>query len=311
MPKPELSFSVVMPAYNAARTIRAAISSVLAQTFQDFELIVVDDESKDETLEIARKFADPRIKTLTCEHSGIAATRNVGIAISRGKYVSFLDSDDVWLPSYLETMGTALDQEPNAAMAYGDAWMMDDATRRIGRSKAMAASNPPIPSPPGPHEFLIRLLHGNFVFVSATVRRSVLLSVGGFDETLASAEDYDLWLRVVARGCRVVRPPGIHAIYRRRRGSLSTDRKLMLGETARIYRKLADDDGLPGEVRGLAARRATEVSDELEWRRSIRGRVAAMRARLGDLKVQVLWGRYWYASPPKEVSAVFPDLRHL
>ena len=311
MPKPDPSFSVVMPAYNAARTIRAAITSVLVQTFQDFELIVVDDESKDETLEIVRGFADPRIKTLACEHSGLAATRNAGIAISRGKYVSFLDSDDVWLPSYLDTMGTALDAERDAGMAYGDAWMMDDATRRIFRSTAMTRNHPPIPPPREPLEFLVGLLQGNFIFVSATVRRSVLVGIGGFDVTLAPAADYDLWLRIVARGYRAVRPPGIHVIYRRRPGSLSTDLDAMFAEMVRIYRKLAGDDVLPRHVRRLAAHRASAVSAELEWRRSIRGKVAATRGRLGKLKARVLWRRYWYADPPEEISAVFPDLRHL
>lgn len=300
-----------MPAYNAAPTIRAAISSVLAQRLKDFELIVADDESEDETLDVVRGFSDPRIRILTGKHEGLAATRNAGIDISQGKYVSFLDSDDVWLPGYLDTMGSALDQEPEAAVAYGDAWVMDDTTRRIGHFKAMAAGNPPIPPPRDPLEFLARLLQGNFVFVSTTVPRSVLLAVGGFDVTLAPAADYDLWLRIVARGYRAVRPPGIHAIYRRRKGSLSTNRELMLAETVRIYQKVANDEGLPDDVRSLAARRASAVSAELDRRRGIRGKVAAMRGRLGDLKTRLPWSRYWHASPPEEVSAVFPDLRCL
>jgi glycosyltransferase involved in cell wall biosynthesis len=311
MPRPRPKFSVVMPAYNAANTIRAAISSVLTQTRQDFELIVGDDESQDETLQIVREFADSRIRVLACRHGGLAATRNAAADIARGKYVSFLDSDDVWLPTYLDAMGTALDQDSEAGIAYGDAWMIDDATRRIGRCTAMTGNNPPIPPPTEPSEFLARLLGGNFVFVSATVRRSVLHSVGGFDVTLSTAADYDLWLRIVARGHRAVRPPGIHAIYRRRRGSLSTNQELMLAETVRIYRKLASDNDLPGGMRDLAARRATAVAAELESRRHIRGRLAATRGRLGNLKAKVLWRRDWYARPPEEVSTVFPDLRRL
>jgi glycosyltransferase involved in cell wall biosynthesis len=311
MPKPTPTFSVVMPAYNAARTIHSAISSVLAQTFQDFELIVGDDGSEDETLKIVRGFADPRIQILAREHAGLAPTRNAGIGVARGKYVSFLDSDDVWLPRYLDSMATALDHEPEAGMAYGDAWIMDDASRRIGRWTAMTVNNPPIPPPHEPLDFLLRLLRGNFVFVSATVRRSVVLRVGGFDVTLAPAADYDLWLRIVARGYRAVRQSGIHAIYRSRRGSLSTDRELMLAEMVRIYRKVANDHGLPDAVRDLAADRASAVSAELDWRRRIRGKIAAMRGRLGNLKMKVLWRRSWYGSPPEEVSAVFPDLRRL
>jgi glycosyltransferase involved in cell wall biosynthesis len=300
-----------MPAYNAAQTIRAAILSVLAQTFQNFELIIVDDESDDETLDVVEGFQDSRIHILACEHQGLAATRNSGIWIARGTYVSFLDSDDLWLPRYLDTMRIALEQEPEAAMAYTDAWLMDDVTRRIGRSTAMAVNKPPIPPPSDPLQFLTLLLQGNFIFVSATVRRSVLMSVGGFDATLAPAADYDLWLRVVARGHRAVRPAGIHAIYRKRRGSLSTDRELMLTECARIYRKLLLDEALPAAVRDLTAERERDMTAALERRRSIRGKLEIARGRVGELSAKVRWRRYWYPTPPKEVAAGFPDLRRV
>jgi glycosyltransferase involved in cell wall biosynthesis len=300
-----------MPAYNAAKTIRAAISSVLAQTSESLELIIVDDGSEDETLEVARGFNDSRVRILPGQHQGPAGTRNSGTRVARGKYVSFLDSDDLWLPTYLATMRAALEQEARAAMAYGDAWIMDDATRRIGRSTAMALADPPMPPPSRPLEFLIALLQRNFVFVSATVLRSALVSVGGFDASLARAEDYDLWLRLAARGYRAIRSEGIHAIYRQRRNSLSSDSELMLMESARVYTKFALDGTLPAAVRELAAARETEVATTLARRRTIRGRLEIARGRLGNLRAKVGWRRHWHPNSPEEIATAFPDLRRV
>jgi GT2 family glycosyltransferase len=208
-------------------------------------------------------------------------------------------------------MRAALEQETAAAMAYGDAWIMDDATRRIGRSTAMALTDPPMPPPSRPLEFLIALLQRNFVFVSATVSRSALLRVGGFDASLARAEDYDLWLRLAARGYRAVRSEGVHAIYRRRRNSLSSDRELMLMETVRIYRKFALDDTLPAAVRELAAARETEVATTLARRRTIRGKIEIARGRVGDLRARIRWRRHWHPRSPEEIATAFPDLRRV
>lgn len=311
IPNQTPTFSVIMPAYNAAKTIHSAISSVLAQTCENWELIIVDDGSRDNTLEVVRRFDDARVYILSCNHGGPAGTRNAGIRVARGKYVCLLDSDDLWLPTYLATMYAALEQETGAAMAYGDAWIMDDVTRRIGRLTAMMLTDPPIPPPSRPLEFLIALLQRNFVFVSATVLRSALLSVGGFDASLARAEDYDLWLRLAARGYRAVRSEGVHAIYRRRRNSLSSDRELMLMESARVYRKFVLDDTLPAAVRDLAATRETEVATILARRRTIRGRLEIGRGRLGNLRAKVSWRRHWLPNSPEEIATAFPDLRRV
>src|SRR5437016_179026 len=106
------TFSVVMPALNAETTIGAAIRSVLAQTRTDFELLVVDDGSTDNTIDEVRRVADPRVRLLALKHRGVAVARNYAISEARARFVSMLDSDDLWLPSYLEVMGAALAGNP-------------------------------------------------------------------------------------------------------------------------------------------------------------------------------------------------------
>ena len=110
------TFSIVMPAFNAERTIAAAIRSALAQSREDFELIVVDDGSTDDTAEIAGSFAsDPRLVLIRSTNGGPAVARNLALAQARGRYVSLLDSDDLYLPTYLAETQEALLRNPEPA----------------------------------------------------------------------------------------------------------------------------------------------------------------------------------------------------
>src|SRR3712207_3903519 len=176
------AFSVVMPAFNAQRTIAASIRSVLAQTRDDLELIVVNDGSTDSTRDVAGQFTgDPRVRVVDQENAGPGAARNRGISAGSAPYISLIDSDDLWLPTYLEVMGAALDAEPMAGLAYTDAWVLDDWSGRIRKKTAMAYQNPPLPPPEEPREFLRLLLtRRNFVFTSTTLRRSAVEHAGPF-----------------------------------------------------------------------------------------------------------------------------------
>ena len=140
------TFTVVMPAYDRAATIDSAIASVLAQTQPDFELIVVDDGSTDDTAArvTAAMAIDSRIQLVRQENRGPTGARNAAFERARGRHVSLLDSDDLWMPGYLERIGAALDAEPSAGFAYSDAWVLDDRTRKIHRSSALAHTDRPI-----------------------------------------------------------------------------------------------------------------------------------------------------------------------
>ena len=128
-------FTVVMPAYNAAGTIESAVGSVLRQTIKEFELIIVDDGSTDDTLARLERFAgDPRVHVVSQPNRGPGAARNTAIGLARGAIVSMLDSDDLWLPTYLAAMDEALRTEVDSGFAYTDAWVLGDAGRIAART---------------------------------------------------------------------------------------------------------------------------------------------------------------------------------
>jgi glycosyltransferase involved in cell wall biosynthesis len=296
-------FTVVIPAFNAARTIGSAIRSVLAQTTQDFEVIVIDDGSVDETLRRAREFqTDPRIRVLTQPNQGPSAARNAGIAVARGFYVSMLDADNLWLPEYLEVMGAALDAEPDAGFAYTDAWVLDDATRRVRRKSAMSNQRPP-KTVPDPRTFFLLLLERNFVYTSVTVRRTILEEVGGYDESLWTGEDWEFWLRIVGRGTRAVRAPGRLAIQRNIPGSLSTDEARMIRNICEIYRRFTEDPTVDAEVSAFARRqldRWTETARHIEHPTVPVG----LRRSAGAIKRWALSPRYLLRRRPDAIEQV-------
>jgi glycosyltransferase involved in cell wall biosynthesis len=303
------TFTIVIPAYNAASTIGPAIRSVFAQTRDDFQLVVVDDGSRDETAERIRPFeADPRLEVVRQPNRGLAAARNTAIGRARGRLVSMLDSDDLWLPTYLEVMAEALDGDPEAGFAYTDAWLLDDGRRRIQRASAMAYQDPPDPPPAEPRAFLEELIQRNFVFTSATVRRSVLEEVGGYRESLAASEDYELWLRIVARGYRGARAPGLLAVYRKRPGTLSTDEARMFSSMLEVARIVAEEYDVPPAIRDLAHARMTSLNAALSRDGRALSARYRIRALLVRLKRAVLAPWLWHRTPPPEIRAAFPDL---
>jgi glycosyltransferase involved in cell wall biosynthesis len=252
------TFSVVVAAYNAARTLPASMRSVLAQTRSDFELIVVDDGSTDGTADAASHVSDERILYVRQQNLGPAAARNAGIEKATGTFVSLLDSDDLWLPNYLETMAAAFDADPGADLAFTDAWRLDDTTRRIHRRTIMSQQHPPARPPVEPQRLLAALLERNFVYTSATVRRDALTAAGGF-KTLTRSEDYELWLRLAAHGARFVNTRKILAVYRDRPGSRIHHPVAMLQGRKEIYEHVLASYELTPVTRTVAERRLADT----------------------------------------------------
>ncbi len=232
-----MTFSVVIAAYEAASTVGGAIESVLAQTREDFEVAVVDDGSSDDTARVAEAAAagDPRISVHSQANAGPSAARNRGISATGGKYVSMLDSDDLWLPGYLAEMGRALDLDSDAGFAYTEAWELNDASGRFLKPTTMARQNPPTQTLPQ-ERFVAELMQRNFVYNAVTVRRSVLEQVGGYDPGMRHSEDYELWLRIAASGFNAARVPGPLAIKRDSPHSLTYETDAM---TAGVRRPTA------------------------------------------------------------------------
>jgi glycosyltransferase involved in cell wall biosynthesis len=207
------AISVVVPT-PGGRFVGEAVASVVGQTVVDWELVVVDDGSRDGTAELVAAFAaaDSRIKVLTLpRNEGVAAARNLGLAsISlTSKYVAFLDNDDVWLPWALEVLREALAALPDAAAAHGTAIEIDECGRerpggdvgwpvyRMGLSRKRLVRWPP----DRPTEFSNLAVEDCIVSVgSGLIRRAALQAVGGFDPRAEHGEDYDMWIRLSRRG---------------------------------------------------------------------------------------------------------------
>ncbi len=310
MPAPR--FSAVIAAYNAERTITAAVDSALSQSAQDLEVIVVDDGSTDRTAEVVQGIPDPRVQLVSQTNQGQAAARNAGTAVATGEYVGFLDSDDLWLPDYLELAGRALERISNPGFAYTDAFVFDNHTGRVRRQSAMHEQRPPIPPPHARDEFLLELLSRNFVYVSTVVPRSVLLDVGGYIESLRRSEDYSLALRILIRGYDPAWVPGNHALYRAHPGQMSRQKLTMIQSALTVFRQI-EPGSLPSDAhRAMLASRIREHEQEmrvLEGEDRVRYAVRAVRYRVGWVRRRLGLAYTWYRQPPGEVAAAFPNLK--
>ncbi len=182
--------SVVITCYNYGRYLKASLASVLDQTYRDFDVIVVDDGSTDNTPAIMQGYAaDGRVSYIRQENAGQPKAKNRGIRQSNGEFVAFLDADDLWMPDKLEKQMTLFD-DPHVGVVYARRkWINQDGEEISGDERRLWRGN-----------VLDRIFVDNFIcFSSAVIRRSVLDQVGFFDETLPMGIDYDLWIRVAAR----------------------------------------------------------------------------------------------------------------
>ncbi|MFH1127766.1 MAG: glycosyltransferase [archaeon] len=182
--------SVIIPTYNRAELLSSAITSVLNQTFQDFEIIIVDDASKDNTQEVISKFNNRKIKYLYHEtNRGEAGARNTGILNSNGQYIAFLDDDDEWFPEKLRVQVDILEKSMSkVGLVYSGYVVIDRNTQKI--------LNKRIPMHRGP--VYEDMLYRNFIGAPSTVilRRECIERIGLFDENIAYGLDHDLWIRI-------------------------------------------------------------------------------------------------------------------
>lgn len=205
--------SVIMPCLNGERHIGGAIASVLAQSFSDFELLIVDNGSTDRTQEILGTLADPRIKAFKLDKRGVSLARNFGLQHACGEYIAFLDSDDTWSPEFLEKMYLALQARPDAVLAYCG-W------QNVGLKGPRSDPFVP-PDYEGPNKFEALLDGCRWPIHGALTRRSAITAAGDFNTDLTIAEDYLLWMEVSVAGA-IVRVPEVLAQYRHHDGGQAT-----------------------------------------------------------------------------------------
>jgi glycosyltransferase involved in cell wall biosynthesis len=206
--------SIIVPVYNGEKTIEETIATALRQTFKDFELIVVNDGSKDTTLEIVSNIQDPRLRIFSYENKGQAASRNRGLAHATGEFIAFLDADDLWTPDKLGFQLMALEENPQAAVAYSWTDLIDESGKFLRRGAHVTVNG----------DVFARLLLSNFLDngSNALIRKQALTEVGGFDESLPPAEDWDMWLRLAAH-YQFVAVPFPQVLYRVSTNSASSN----------------------------------------------------------------------------------------
>jgi peptidoglycan/xylan/chitin deacetylase (PgdA/CDA1 family) len=220
-----MNVSVVIPAHNAAETLGEALASLRAQTLPHWEAIVVDDGSRDGTAAVAATFAarDARILPVGQPQMGASGARNTGIGLARCDWLLFLDADDWLSPLHLERMTGALASDPDLdgvrcgwARVTPDGQLVDKACRKAGDLFASLARGPA------------------FAIHACIVRRALVEAVGGFDTSLRTCEDWDLWLRIARAGARIGAIDDVLAFYRMRPASASLNGRQMLVDGLRV-----------------------------------------------------------------------------
>ncbi|AFZ29987.1 glycosyl transferase family 2 [Gloeocapsa sp. PCC 7428] len=214
MPK----LSVIIPVYNGEKTILKTVESVQQQTFFNFELIVINDGSTDSTLELLAHLREPRMKVLSYENGGLPVARNRGIANATGEFITFIDADDLWTPNKLELQLAVLQQHPDADAVYSWTLYLNEEGTAFHQGEQLHFQGNVLP----------QLLLSNFIASGSNImiRKQAIASVGYFDPTLRSCEDWDYWLRLAAH-CAFVVVPKYQIIYRQSTTAMSSKVEVM------------------------------------------------------------------------------------
>lgn len=195
--------SVIIPLYNTEKYIKETIASVLAQSYRDFELIIVDDGSTDESVELCRQFRDPRLRLISQENRGLAGARNTGIHHARGCYVALLDADDCWHPDKLAAHVEHLKRRPKVGVSYSQSAFMDDEGRSMGIVQApkltgIKAANILCRNPVGNGSAPV-IRKAVFDAIAFSGERRKQAKDCYFDEDLRQSEDIECWLRIATQ----------------------------------------------------------------------------------------------------------------
>ena len=226
--------SIVIPTYNRKHIISRAIDSVLNQTYDHFEILVVDDGSTDGTSEFLKNRYKKTIRVIFQENQGASAARNKGIESARGKFVAFLDSDDQWLHTKLETQISFLEENPSVALLCARTYRADNPSKvNTYLSEAITG------------DLFSTLYTHSFVSTpTVVVKKEVLEQVGGFDTRYVSAEDFDLWLKITrVYNCAFL--PDYVAIVNRGGDNLSKDKITLHYHAISILKKYFDKNIIP------------------------------------------------------------------
>ena len=221
--------SIILPTYNSIHIIQPTLDSIFSQTFQDFELIIVDDGSTDSTLDYLRALSDPRIKVFAYPNAGVggpSVSRNRGLTKASGKYIALINHDDLWSPDKLEAQLVALQQNPEARVAYSWLDHIDINGDFVHEGSQSPASG----------DVLKELLKGNFIETGSNplIDKSVFDEVGGFDPTFKLVADWEMWLRLAMR-YEFALVPGVQVFFRDMPDALSANTPRMEQDGMKLF----------------------------------------------------------------------------
>lgn len=235
--------SIVVPAYNSADTLPATLESLLAQTFPDFEIVIVNDGSTDETEAVALAYAaDPRVSVVTQANRGLAGARNTGIAAAKGAYVGFCDADDLWEAGKLAAHVAHLDGNPDLGLSYSGSKLIDEEGKPLG-----AQQRPRLTGISAAHVFKRNPVgNGSAAVMRAAALRDIAYRPGFetrrdwvFDETFRQSEDIECWLRfALTTDWQIEGVPGALTCYRINGNGLSANTDRQLAAWERVVQKL-------------------------------------------------------------------------
>jgi len=217
--------SVITPTYNRSEFIEETVKSVLGQTMEDFEFLIIDDGSYDDTKSVLDSYlADDRIRYFYQENQGQSVARNIGLKNSRGRFICFIDSDNVWLPDKLAVQISMMQDNPSVDVIYGDCILIDKQSREVGVKNIRRYSGHIAP----------QMLKDNCVSMNtAMARRQCFDELGGMNGKRRVADDYDLWLRFSAK-YKFLYVPEYFAKYRVMDDQISSDKRRRFEANERI-----------------------------------------------------------------------------
>lgn len=239
--------SVVMPAHNSTRTIGAAVSSVLWQTYNRLELLVVDDGSTDATTEIVQGFRDPRVRLIRQSWAGQAAARNTGMTQAAGELIALFDSDDLMFDQYLDALYSVW-RRGGGGIATSNAYWLLPGGIMSGRLRHTGAF-------PAPGRQRLAMLESNFVSIMSLFPSEMVKRIGPMDTELRYAEDWEFWLRAVFAGYPIDHQPRPIALVRWGNVGVSSNRDLVYEAETEILRRMADRPDLAAEETDYLRRR--------------------------------------------------------
>jgi glycosyltransferase involved in cell wall biosynthesis len=267
--------SIVLPTFDRLRLLKSAIDSVLAQTFADWEMIIADDGSAEETRSYLRLIDDPRVRVLWLSHAGSPARgRNAAIAASTGLYLAFLDADDTWAPAKLQRQMEALRARPECRWSYTHCDLIDEEGNHIADAELARQVRPDgwMIAP------LLANLRNQMAMASVLAERALVLEAGGFDEQQRWCEDLDLCLRMAIRSPAVALGDPLCSV-RDGGGRYSSDRLAEAQYRLKLYEKISAQ--LPdAPLRALCRRRQADEVLTIAWHQDHRGEHAAARLTL-------------------------------